>query len=198
MAPYLAEFPRANGPSLGRGWPSTTFRSTRSWTSTSCRDASTTTSAPAHQIFGRYTLDDADQFLPTDYPQFPREFFSRNQFFTGEYRHVFSGQHAEHRRGSASAARASARTSRRTRRSRCASSCPGRGIMGDIDIGGLKRFGPQSSAQPAPGAERVQPAGRPRPHARPPPAQGRRRWPSTTRTTWSTRRSASASTVRQT
>ena len=35
---------------------------------------------------------------------------------------------------------------------------------------------------------------RPRAHARPPPAQGRRAWSSTTRPTWSTRRSASAST----
>ena len=39
------------------------------------------------QLFGRYTFDDTDQFLPTDYPQFPRNFISRNQFFTGEYRH---------------------------------------------------------------------------------------------------------------
>ena len=38
--------------------------------------------------------------------------------------------------------------------------------MGDIDIGGLKRFGPQSSAQPAARAERVQPAERPGAHAR--------------------------------
>ena len=36
------------------------------------------------QMFGRYTFDNTKQFLPTDYPQFPREFLSRNQFFTGE------------------------------------------------------------------------------------------------------------------
>ena len=59
-------------------------------TSTSCRDASTSTSTPNQQLFARYTLDDTNQFLPTDYPQFPREFLSRNQFFTGEYRHVLS------------------------------------------------------------------------------------------------------------
>src|SRR3712207_8878397 len=38
----------------------------------------------------RYTFDDAEQRLPTDFPQFPRTFFSRNQFFTGEYRQTLS------------------------------------------------------------------------------------------------------------
>src|SRR3712207_9537919 len=38
----------------------------------------------------RYTFDDAEQRLPTDFPQFPRAFFSRNQFFTGEYRQALS------------------------------------------------------------------------------------------------------------
>ena len=46
---------------------------------------------------------------------------------------------------SASAGRASARTSRPTPRSRCRRSWPTRDSMGDIDIGGLRRFGPQSS-----------------------------------------------------
>ena len=43
-----------------------------------------------NQLFARYTLDDTDQYLPTDYPQFPRNFISRNQFFTGEYRRILS------------------------------------------------------------------------------------------------------------
>jgi hypothetical protein len=38
----------------------------------------------------RYTYDRADQFLPTDFPQFPRRFVSTNQFLTAEYRRVFS------------------------------------------------------------------------------------------------------------
>ncbi|HEX8352596.1 MAG TPA: carboxypeptidase-like regulatory domain-containing protein, partial [Pyrinomonadaceae bacterium] len=42
------------------------------------------------QFFARYTFDAADQLLPTDFPQFPRTFFSRNQFFTGEYRRTVS------------------------------------------------------------------------------------------------------------
>ena len=49
------------------------------------------------QLFARYTFDDTDQFLPTDYPQFPRQFLSRNQFFTGEYREMLSSTHAQHR-----------------------------------------------------------------------------------------------------
>ena len=52
--------------------------------------------------------------------------------------------------------------------------------------------------EPAAGAERVQRAGRPGPHARPAPDQGRRRWSSTTRTTWSIRPSAWASTPSRT
>ena len=46
----------------------------------------------SRQFFARYTLDDASQFLPTDYPQFPREFISRNQFFTSEYRRALSAR----------------------------------------------------------------------------------------------------------
>ncbi len=68
-----------------------------------------------HQLFARYTFDDADQQLPTDFPQFPRTFFSRNQFFTGEYRQTVSASTLNTFR-SASAARASARMLNRTPR----------------------------------------------------------------------------------
>ena len=132
--------------SLGQGLAtSTPFRSTRRSTSTSPRAGSTTTAERRDQLFARYTFDDADQFLPTDYPQFPRTFVSRNQFFTGEYRRDPVGVDAEHgaprlqphahrpeRRGQPVAA---ARAVRRH----------GASCMGDIDIGGMKRFGPQSS-----------------------------------------------------
>ena len=43
-----------------------------------------------NQSFARYTFDDADQQLPTDFPQFPRAFRSRNQFFTAEHRFIQS------------------------------------------------------------------------------------------------------------
>ena len=145
--PYLAGVP-ARQRRIARPGPrrATTSRSRRGSISTSCRAASTTTPTASQQFFARYTLDDADQFLPTDYPQFPREFFSRNQFFTGEYRQVLSEPHAQHR-----AARVQPHADRPERRvehrpSRCRSSCPDAGSSGDIDIGGMKRFGPQISA----------------------------------------------------
>ena len=56
-----------------------------------------------------------DQRLPTDFPQFPRTFLSRNQFFTAEHRQCCRRRRST-RCGSASAARASARTSSPTRR----------------------------------------------------------------------------------
>ena len=49
----------------------------------------------AHQFFARYTYDDAEQRLPTDYPAFPRSFISTNQFLTAEYRHVRSDRTLE-------------------------------------------------------------------------------------------------------
>ena len=146
VAPYLAEFPRANGPSLGQGLAAYTFPFDQKLDEHFVQGRIDYNLGAGNQFFARYTFDDTDQFLPTDYPQFPREFISRNQFFTGEYRADPVAEHAQHRRGSASAAPASARTSRPTPRSRCRRSSPGRDIMGDIDIGGLQRFGPQSSA----------------------------------------------------
>ena len=113
--------------SLGQGLASLQRSpSIRRSTSTSRRAASTTTSAPSTQLFARYTFDDTDQFLPTDYPQFPRDFISRNQFFTGRVPPRPVAEHAEHHAASASAGRASARTSRPTRRSRCRPFVPAR------------------------------------------------------------------------
>ena len=96
-------------------------------------------------MFGRYTLDDTSQFLPTDYPQFPREFFSRNQFFTGEYRHVFSDRMLNTTRLGYSRTRVGQNVEANTTEP-VSEFVPGRGLMGAIDIGGLKRFGPQTSA----------------------------------------------------
>ena len=103
---------------------STASSSIRRSIRTSCRAASTTTSAPGSQLFARYTIDDAEQRLPTDYPQFPRSFVSRNQFFTGEYR---QRAHADmlgtlSRRLQPHARRAG--RSRPTRRRRSRRSCP--------------------------------------------------------------------------
>ncbi len=78
-----------------------------------------------NQLFARYTLDDADQFLPTDYPQFPRFFVSRNQFFTSEYRQVLTPSHAGDLSAGLQPHAGRASRSRPTRRRRSSPSCPG-------------------------------------------------------------------------
>ena len=75
--------------------------------------------SPASQFFVRDTIDDADQRLPLDYPQFPGAFVSRNQYVTAELKQATPELAATYR--AATAARASARMSRPTRR--CRHSC---------------------------------------------------------------------------
>ena len=95
-------------------------------------------------MFARYTFDNTNQFLPTDYPQFPRQFLSRNQFFTGEYNETLSPNTFNSARLSFSRTRIGQNVEANTSQP-LAPFVPGRELMGDIDIGGLKRFGPQSS-----------------------------------------------------
>jgi hypothetical protein len=96
------------------------------------------------QFFARYTIDDADQLLPTDFPQFPRTFFSRNQFFTGEYRQTLSASTLNTFRLNFARTRIGQNVEANLA-SPLPEFVPGRGITGDIDIGGIPRFGPQSS-----------------------------------------------------
>jgi hypothetical protein len=96
------------------------------------------------QLFARYTFDDADQLLPTDFPQFPRTFFSRNQFFTGEYRRTHSASTLNTFRFNFSRTRVGQNVEANLTNA-LPEFVPGRGITGDIDIGGIPRFGPQSS-----------------------------------------------------
>jgi hypothetical protein len=96
------------------------------------------------QFFARYTFDDADQLLPTDFPQFPRTFFSRNQFFTGEYRQTLSASTLNTFRFNFSRTRVGQNVEANITNA-LPEFVPGRGITGDIDIGGIPRFGPQSS-----------------------------------------------------
>ncbi|HEX8339234.1 MAG TPA: carboxypeptidase-like regulatory domain-containing protein, partial [Pyrinomonadaceae bacterium] len=96
------------------------------------------------QFFARYTFDDAEQLLPTDFPQFPRTFFSRNQFITGEYRQTLSASTLNTFRLNFSRTRVGQNVEANLA-SPLPEFVPGRGITGDIDIGGIPRFGPQSS-----------------------------------------------------
>ena len=145
VAPYLAEYPRANGPSLGQGLAVHNFPFNQALDQHFVQGRIDYNFAAGRQLFARYTLDDTNQFLPTDYPQFPREFFSRNQFFTTEYRHLFSGSTLSTARLGFSRTRFGQNVEANTSQP-LAPFVPDRGIMGSIDIGGLPRFGPQSSA----------------------------------------------------
>jgi len=144
VAPYLAEYPRANGPLLGQGLATYTFPFNQRLDEHFAQGRIDHNFGAGNQFFGRYTFDDTDQFLPTDYPQFPRNFISRNQFFTAEYRRVVSANTLSTSRGGFSRTRIGQNVQANT-----STSLPvfiaTRDSMGDIDIGGLRRFGPQSS-----------------------------------------------------
>ena len=99
----------------------------------------------ADQAFVRYTHDRAVQELPTDFPQFPRTFESTNQFLTGEYRRAFSPRVLATLRGGWSRTRIGQAVEANTTQP-VQPFVPGRPFMGDIDITGIPRFGPQSSA----------------------------------------------------
>ena len=144
VAPYLAEYPRANGPLLGQGLATYTFPFSQRLDEHFAQGRIDHNFGAGNQFFGRYTFDDTDQFLPTDYPQFPRNFISRNQFFTAEYRRVVSASTLSTTRGGFSRTRIGQNVQANT-----SDALPvfiaTRDSMGDIDIGGLRRFGPQSS-----------------------------------------------------
>jgi hypothetical protein len=144
VAPYLSEFPAANGPSLGQGLAAYTFPFDQRLDEHFLQTRVDYNLGNGNQFFARYTLDDTDQFLPTDYPQFPRNFISRNQFFTGEYRRVLSLKTLNTTRIGFSRTRIGQNVQANTSQ-RLGTFIPTRDSMGDIDIGGLKRFGPQSS-----------------------------------------------------
>jgi len=144
VAPFLNEYPRANGPSLGQGLAAYDFPFEQRLDQQFLQgrvDHNTT----SRQFFGRYTIDDTEQFLPTDYPQFPRTFFSRNQFFTGEYREVLSQRTLNTARLSFSRTRIGQNVEANTSQP-LPVFVPGRDLTGSIDVGGMRRFGPQSSA----------------------------------------------------
>ncbi|MEW6323375.1 MAG: TonB-dependent receptor [Acidobacteriota bacterium] len=144
VAPYLAEYPRANGAALGDGTALYSFRFDQILRQHFLQGRADYNVGPGSQLFVRYTFDDADQFLPTDYPQFPRSFVSTNQFFTGEYRQVLSSSMLSTYRVGYSRTRVGQAVQANTS-SPLAPFVPGRAFVGNIDVGGLNRFGTQSS-----------------------------------------------------
>ena len=144
VRPYLDAFPLPNGPAIGQGLATFTFPFEQDVRQDFFQARLDQNLGAQDQLFVRYTLDDARSFLPTDFPQFPRTFLSRNQFFTGEYRHVASPQTLHTTRLGFSRTRIGQRV-QADLASPLPPFTPGRDIVGDIDIGGIPRFGPQTS-----------------------------------------------------
>ena len=145
VVPFLNEIPRANGNSRGGGLADYVFGFAQSVNQHFVQGRYDRNFGNAGQFFTRYTFDDAVQNLPTDFPQFPRQFLSKNQFLTTEYRHVVSARTLLHFRGSFSRTTTFQNVSANTA-NRLPEFVPGRGLTGNIDIGGMPRFGPQASA----------------------------------------------------
>ncbi len=144
VRPYLDQFPLPNGENLGGGLARYSFGFNQKIDQSYFQGRVDYNYNDNHQFFGRYTFDDADQTLPTDFPQFPRSFISRNQFFTGEYRQTISSNtfntfrlnFGRTRIGQDVEANLSSSLQPFT---------PGQTLVGNIDIAGIPRFGPQGS-----------------------------------------------------
>lgn len=145
VAPYLNEFPRANGDSLGGGLARYTFPFDQTLDQHFAQARLDAVLASGAQAFVRYTFDDAAQRLPTDFPQFPRTFISRNQFVTAEYRQALSASIFHTARFGYSRTRIGQNVESNTTQP-VSEFAAGRTLMGAIDIGGIPRFGPQLSA----------------------------------------------------
>jgi hypothetical protein len=145
VRPYLNAIPQANGPSIGSGLATHTFGFEQTVDQDYLLGRVDRQFGAAHQLFARYTYDDVQQWLPTDYPQFPRAFISTNQFATVEYRNVFSSRTLQTARFGYSRTRIGQNVE-----ANLTPALPpfvsSRELVGDIDIGGMQRFGPQSSA----------------------------------------------------
>jgi hypothetical protein len=142
VAPYLAEYPLPNGASLGDGTALHAFQFDQRIDQNFVQGRIDFNLSPRSQAFARYTLDDADQRLPLDYPQFPRAFVSRNQFVTAELKQTYTGSLLATYRAGYSRTRVGQDVSAETT---LPPFVPGRRFIGNIDVGGLQRFGTQSS-----------------------------------------------------
>lgn len=144
VRPFLDAYPRANGPVLGGGLAAYTFPFEQTLDQQYLQLRLDQNVGAQDQLFVRYTFDDAEQVLPTDFPQFPRTFLSRNHFATAEYRRVSSATTFHTARLSYARTRIG-QTVQANLDAPLAPFVPGRPLVGDVDIGGIPRFGPQSS-----------------------------------------------------
>jgi hypothetical protein len=145
VRPYLDEFPLPNGNELGGGLAAYAFPFAQTIDQDYFQARVDQNVGTRGQLFVRYTHDRAEQFLPTDFPQFPRTFASRNHFATAEYRHVLSSWTLATTRLGFSRTRIGQEVEANTSQP-LTPFVPGRASLGAIDIGGIPRFGPQVSA----------------------------------------------------
>jgi hypothetical protein len=144
VRPFLDEIPMANGAPLGDGLAQFIW-GFQQITRQDYAQARVDRNTSHQQFFARYTYDGASQRLPTDFPQFPRTFLSRNQFITAEHRWVISAVTLNTIRASFSRTRIG-QTVEANISQPLTPFVSGRPMIGAIDIGGMPRFGTQSSA----------------------------------------------------
>jgi hypothetical protein len=145
VKPYLDSYPLPNGPSRGQGLALYSFAFPQTLRQDFGQARVDRNFGSGSNLFVRYTGDDANQLLPTDLPQFPRAFISRNQFVTAEYSQTLSPRALNSLRLGYSRTRIGQNVDALTP-TPLDPFVPGRGIPGNIDIGGASRWGPQSSA----------------------------------------------------
>jgi hypothetical protein len=142
VLPYLNEYPLPNGANLGDGTALHSFQFDQKIDQNFLQGRIDYNLSPTSQLFARYTVDDADQRLPLDYPQFPRAFLSRNQFLTAELKQTYGPRLLGTWRLGYSRTRVGQDVEANTP---LPAFVPGREFIGNIDVGGLQRFGTQSS-----------------------------------------------------
>lgn len=142
VVPYVNAYPLPNGANLGDGTALYSFQFDQRLDQNFLQGRIDYNVSPSSQAFVRYTVDDANQHLPTDYPQFPRSFLSRNQFLTAEFKQAFTSNFLGTYRAGYSRTRVGQDVEADTT---LPPFVPGRRFIGNIDVGGLQRFGTQSS-----------------------------------------------------
>jgi hypothetical protein len=144
IKPYLDQFPLPNGPNIAGGLANYFFRFNQQLDQDFAQARVDQHLGTNQQVFARYTFDDGEQFLPTDFPQFPRSFLSRNQFATVEHQWVISPRTINTARFGLSRTRIG-QDVQANLSTNLPPFVPGRRSIGNIDIGGIPRFGPQVS-----------------------------------------------------
>jgi hypothetical protein len=144
VRPFLNEYPLPNGINRGGGLADYAFLFNQRTDQDFMQARYDQNLTDRQQIFVRYTFDDAGQRLPTDYPQFPRTFVSRNQFLTMEHKAIMSDRTLNTFRAGFSRTRIGQEVEANTS-APLAPFVPGRPFVGSIDIGSNPRFGTQSS-----------------------------------------------------